>query len=152
MEASQIPVVGPVDYLVLGFPAGQQNFTGEAIDELAKLVAEGAIKVLDMLLVAKGEDGTIEGTEVHEGPAGDLGRLLSKEADLAMVLAEEDIEKVGATLEPGGVAAVLVWENTWAAPFATAVRRAGGELLASGRIPTQALLAAAEAELAREGA
>lgn len=152
MEASQIPVVGPVDYLVLGFPAGQSNFTGEAIDELAKLVAEGAIKVLDIMLVAKGEDGTVEGTEIHEGPAGDLGRLLSEEADLAMVLAQEDIEKVGVHLDPGDVAAVLVWENTWAAPFATAVRRAGGELLASGRIPTQALLKAAEAELAREGA
>lgn len=152
MEASQIPVVGPVDYLVLGFPAGQSNFTGEAIDELAKLVAEGAIKVLDIMLVAKGEDGTVEGTEIHEGPAGDLGRLLSEEADLAMVLAQEDIEKVGVHLDPGDVAAILVWENTWAAPFATAVRRAGGELLASGRIPTQALLKAAEAELAREGA
>ncbi|UUY03907.1 DUF6325 family protein [Svornostia abyssi] len=152
MEASQIPVVGPVDYLVLGFPAGEQNFTGEAIDELAKLVAAGVIKVLDMMLVAKGEDGSIEGTEIHESDAGDLGRLLDAETDVALLLAEEDIAKVGATLEPGDVAAVLVWENTWAAPFATAVRRAGGELLASGRIPTQALLAAAEAELAREGA
>ena len=82
----------------------------------------------------------------NELAAVDVGELLALEADLAMLLAEEDVEAIGAALEPGSVAAVLVYENSWAGPFASSVRRSGGQLVASGRIPTQALLAAVEAD------
>jgi hypothetical protein len=84
--------------------------------------------------------------EVHEVDESNLGQLRALEADLAMLLAEEDLEEIGKILEPGNLAAVLVYENSWAGPFASAVRRSGGQLIADGRIHTQALLAAIEAE------
>lgn len=152
MQASETTALGPVDYLVVEFDDENANFTGEMADELAKLVASGQIRILDLLLVHKDENGDIEGTEVHEEAAGTLGELLSAETDIALLLAEEDIAKVGGELQPGSSAAVLVWENTWAGPFADAIRRAGGQLVANGRIPTQALLAAADAEAEREEA
>ena len=82
----------------------------------------------------------------YEVDASDLGQLRALEADMALLLAEEDVEEIGGVLEPGSVAAVLVYENSWAAPFASSVRRSGGRLVADGRIHTQALLAAIEAE------
>jgi hypothetical protein len=102
--------------------------------------------VLDLLFLKKLADGSVEGFESHEFGDDELGEMRALEAELAMVLAEEDVESIGAALEPGSVAAVLVYENLWAAPFGSAVRRAGGQLVASGRIPVQALLAAIEAD------
>jgi hypothetical protein len=98
--------------------------------------------VLDLLFLTKNPDGSIEGFESHDFGDHELGELRELETELAMLLAEEDVEAIGAALEPGSVAAVLVWENVWAAPFGSAVRRSGGELVASGRIPIQALAAA----------
>jgi hypothetical protein len=100
--------------------------------------------VLDLLLVTKDEDGTISVAELRDHDDSLVGELRSLEADLSLMLAVEDVERIGGDLELGSAAAVLVWENTWAAPFASAVRHSGGELLAMGRIPTQALIAAAE--------
>jgi hypothetical protein len=91
-------------------------------------------------------DGSIEGFESHDFEHSDVGELRELERELAMLLAAEDVEAIGEALEPGSVAAVLVWENAWAAPFASAVRRSGGQLVASGRIPIQALAAAIEAD------
>jgi hypothetical protein len=102
--------------------------------------------VLDLVLIKKNLDGSVEGFESHEFDDSELGELRSLENDLALLLAEEDVEKIGVALEPGSIAAVLVWENTWAAPFGSAVRRSGGQLVASGRIPIQALAAAVEAD------
>ncbi|HZE04796.1 MAG TPA: hypothetical protein VE127_06220, partial [Solirubrobacteraceae bacterium] len=84
----------------------------------------------------------------------EVGELRALEADLSLLLASEDVERACADLEPGSAAAVLVWENTWAGPFASAIRRSGGELISTGRIPTQALIAAVEEdrEAARAGA
>ena len=90
----------------------------------------------------KDDDGSLEAFELSDLDQGEVGDLRTYEAELAMLLSEEDVTSLGAAIEPGSSAAVLVWENTWAAPFASAVRRAGGQLVASGRIPTQALLAA----------
>ena len=84
--------------------------------------------------------------ELHDVDESDLGQLRALETDLALLLAEEDLEEIGKVLEPGNIAAVLVYENSWAAPFASAVRRSGGQLVADGRVHTQALLAAIEAE------
>ena len=97
-------------------------------------------------MLRKDLDGSVEAAELNELAAADVGELLALEADLAMLLAEEDVEAIGGALEPGSVAAVLVYENSWAGPFASSVRRSGGQLVASGRIPTQALLAAVEAD------
>ena len=146
MEGSELDVLGPVDYLVVEFPAAKANFSGEMATQLGSLVDRELIRVLDLLLLRKGVDGSVEVAELSELAAADVGELLALEANLAMLLAEEDVEAIGAALEPGSVAAVLVYENSWAGPFASSVRRSGGQLVASGRIPTQALLAAVEAD------
>ena len=143
---------GPVDYLVVEFPAGQSNFTGEMASELAALVQSGTIRVLDLLILQKDADGGVEALEIDDLDGLDDMRLL--ETEIAEILAAEDVAHLGAALEPGTTAGVLVFENTWAAPFASAARRSGGQLVASGRIPIQAILASIEAEdaLSTEGA
>jgi hypothetical protein len=113
-------------------------------DELKKLLDSGTIRVLDLVMVTRAEDGTVEAAELRDHDETDVGELRSLETDLSLVLAMEDVERVGADLEPGSTAAVLVWENTWAGPLASAIRHSGGELIGTGRIPTQALIAAAE--------
>jgi len=144
MADINIDDLGPVEYVVVGFPADKADFSGAMADELKKLMDSGTIRVLDLLMVTRGEDGSVAVAELRDHDESEVGELRSLEADLSLVLALEDVERVGADLEPGSAAAVLVWENTWAAPFASAIRHSGGELLAMGRIPTQALIAAAE--------
>ena len=146
MEGNNLDVLGPVDYLVVEFPSDKANFSGEMAAELKSLVDRELVRVLDLVIMSKDLDGAVAVDEVHDVDQSDLGQLRALEADLAMVLAEEDLEELGKVLEPGNVAAVLVYENSWAAPFASSVRRAGGALVADGRIHTQALLAAIEAE------
>ncbi|HZE04502.1 MAG TPA: DUF6325 family protein [Solirubrobacteraceae bacterium] len=146
MTDDDVDVLGPVDYLVVEFPAQRANFSGEMAAELSALIDRGLIRVLDLLFLRKNEDGSVEGLESHEFGDDDLGELRALEDELAMLLAEEDVEAIGAALEPGSIAAVLVFENVWAAPFGSAVRRSGGQLVASGRIPIQALAAMLEAE------
>ena len=140
--------LGPVDYLVVEFPAGAQNFNGEMAAELARLSGAGTIRILDMLILQKNEDGSVDALEIDEVPGVDEIRAL--EADVAEILAAEDVENLAEAMLPGSVAGVLVWENSWAAPFASAARRAGGQLIATGRIPIQAIAASMEAELAAE--
>ena len=146
MTDTDIDELGPVDYLVVEFPTEQANFSGQMATELSALVDRGVVRVLDLILLRKELDGSVEGFESHDFGDTDLGSLRELETDLALLLAEEDVESIGAALEPGSVAAVLVWENVWAAPFASAVRRSGGQLVASGRIPIQALATAIEAD------
>jgi hypothetical protein len=136
--------LGPVDYLVVGFPAGKADFSGAMADELKKLTDSGTVRVLDLVIVTKTDDGTVEAAELRDHDESELGELRSLEAELSLLLASEDVERVGADLEPGSTAAVLVWENTWASPLASAIRHSGGELIANGRIPTQAIIAAVE--------
>ena len=143
--------MGPVDYLVVEFPAGAQNFSGEMAAELARLSESGAIRILDLLILQKNEDGSVEGVEIDEvsdSSGADEIRML--EADVAEILAAEDVENLAEAMLPGSVAGVLVWENRWAAPFASATRRSGGQLIATGRIPIQASAASIEAELASD--
>ena len=140
--------LGPIDYMVVEFPAGEQRFSGAMADELASLVESGLIQILDLVVLVKDADGSIEGYEIED--LGDLGALKALEADLAEFLAFDDLEHLAAAMEPGSAAGVLVWENSWAAPFAVAARESGGQLIASGRIPTQAIRAAVEADAALE--
>ena len=136
--------LGPVDYLVVGFPRDKSDFSGAMTDELKKLVDSGTIRVLDLVMVTRADDGTVEAAELRDHDESEVGELRSLEADVSLLLATEDIERAGADLEPGSTAAVLVWENTWAGPLASAIRHSGGELISTGRIPTQALIAAVE--------
>ncbi|MGZ4188001.1 MAG: DUF6325 family protein [Solirubrobacteraceae bacterium] len=144
MSESDLDVLGPVDYLVVEFPADKADFSGEMAAELTALVDRELVRVLDLLILRKDADGSVEALELHELEESKVGELLALETELAMLLAEEDIEAIGLAIEPGSVAAVLVYENSWAGPFSSAVRRSGGQLIANGRIPTQALLAAIE--------
>ena len=118
-------MLGPVDYLVVEFPADKANFSGEMAAELTSLVDRGLIRVLDLVLLVKNEDGSVEAAELAQADEATVGGLLSLVGELATVLAEEDIEKFTEIIEPGSLAAVLVFENSWAAPFASSVRRSG---------------------------
>jgi hypothetical protein len=111
---------------------------------LTDLVEAGTIRVLDLLVIRKGDDGTIDALEIDD--LDDVDELRVLEAEIAEILAAEDVAHLAAAMENGAVAAVLVWENTWAAPFASAARRAGGQLVATGRIPIQAIAASIEAD------
>jgi hypothetical protein len=146
MTDEDVDELGPVDYLVVEFPADKANFSGEMAAELSALVGRGLVRVLDLLILKKNDDGSVEGFESHDFGDDELGELRALEDELALLLAEEDVESIGAAMEPGSVAAVLVYENVWAAPFGAAVRRSGGQLVANGRIPIQALAAALEAD------
>ena len=143
-EERSLDELGPVDYLVVEFPAGQQNFTGAAADELLRLHDAGIIRVMDLVLIGKGPDGTVMAQEL--GDLEDMGDFARLETELAETLAEEDIIGFGEVMAPGSLGAVLVYENLWAAPFGAAARRSGGQLIANGRIPIQAIIASLEAD------
>lgn len=135
--------LGPIDYLVIEYANGQP--TGEALPHLLDLVESGTIRLLDAAIVAKSADGEVSAVDMAqlaELGGGELGLL---EGAATGMLDEEDIAQTGDILSPGAVGAILVYENTWAAPFATAVRKAGGQLIANGRIPVNAIIAALEA-------
>jgi hypothetical protein len=143
-QHTDLDSLGPVDYLVVEFPAGKSNFTGEMAKELLALVDAGTIRVIDVLILQKNEDGTVDATELSD--IEELGELEKLEAQLAELLAAEDVDHLAAAMEPGSTAGVLIWENLWAAPFASAARRSGGQLIANGRIPIQAIIASIEAD------
>ena len=147
MTERSLDELGPVDYMVVEFPAGASNFTGEMATELLALVDSGTIRVIDILILAKDKNGSVEAMELSD--VENLGPLQAVEAELAELLAADDVEHLAAAMEPGSTAGVLIWENLWAAPFASAARRSGGQLIANGRIPIQAIIASIEADEAR---
>jgi hypothetical protein len=148
MTEVSLDELGPVDYVVVEFPAGASNFTGEMAAELRKLADSGTIRVIDIVIVTKDENGAIDVAEFDD--IGELGELQAMEAELAELLAADDIVHLAAAMEPNSTAGVLIWENLWAAPFASAARRSGGQLIANGRIPIQAIIASIEADQATE--
>lgn len=134
--------MGPIDYIVVEWPGRQP--TGEAVPYLIDLVDRGLIRILDLAFIAKDEGGSVTELEIS-----DLGEAVAElsvfEGAASGLIDEGDRADAASVLEPGTAAAILVYENTWAAPFATAVRRSGGQLVASGRIPVQDILAALDA-------
>jgi hypothetical protein len=135
---------GPVDYLVVEFPPETSHFNGEMAKELASLVEAELIQILDLVLLHKNEDGSVDALEIDD--LDQVDELRKIETQIAEILTAEDVANLAEAMEPGTTAGVLVWENSWAAPFASAARRAGGQLIASGRIPIQAIAASLEAE------
>ena len=144
MTQTSLDELGPVDYAIVEFPVGASNFTGEMTKELVALVDSGTIRVIDVLILTKDQDGSVEAMELSD--VAELGELQKLETELAELLAAADVAHLAAAMDPGSTAGVLVWENLWAAPFASAARRSGGQLIADGRIPIQAILASIEAE------
>jgi len=142
MSAEELNEMGPIDYLIVEWPGRQP--TGEAAPHLIDLADRGLVRILDLVFLVKDEDGSVTTLEI-----ADLGDQASAFADFegasSGLLSDEDAEEAGNALEPGTSAALLVYENRWAAPFAAAVRRSGGQLVATGRIPIQAVLAALDA-------
>lgn len=141
MNGDDVTEMGPIDYVLVEWPGRQPN--GEAIPHLVDLVDRGLIRILDLAFIAKGEDGSVLAMDLTD--LGDVVELAVFEGASSGLLGEEDFEEAGGALEPGTSAALLVYENTWAAPFASAVRRSGGQLVASGRIPAEDFLAALDA-------
>jgi len=134
--------MGPIDYLLVEWAGRQPN--GEVAPHLIDLVDRGLIRILDLAFVTKEEDGTVAGLELSD--LGDGAAELEVFAGASSgLLSDDDLTEAAAALEPGTSAALLVFENTWAAPFAAAVRRSGGQLVASGRIPVEDVLAALDA-------
>jgi hypothetical protein len=137
--SEELDEMGPVDYVLVEW-SGKQP-TGEALPHLVDLVEGGIIRILDMAFITKDEDGMVAGVEI-----ADLGDRIKEvsifEGASSGILSEEDTREAAQALEPGTSAALLVYENTWAAPFAAAVRRSGGQLVAGGRIPVDAIIAA----------
>jgi hypothetical protein len=148
MTETSLDELGPVDYAIVEFPAGASNFTGEMAAELLSLVDRGIIRVIDILILVKDDDGSVEALELSDVP--ELGELQTLETELAELLAADDVDNLAAAMDPGSTAGVIIWENLWVAPFAAAARRSGGQLIANGRIPIQAIIASIEADLESE--
>ena len=139
MSSEEEAELGPIDYLLVEWPGKQPN--GEALPHLVDLVDRGLIRILDFAFIKKEEDGSVIQLEI-----ADLGdEILVLEGASSGILSDEDTSEAAQALENGTSAALLVYENSWAAPFASAVRRSGGQLVASGRIPVNEILAALEA-------
>ena len=144
MSTTDFDHTGPIDYLVVEFPADRQP-DGSALPLLRDLVEQNVIRVLDLAFVRKGTDGSVEGIAIDAvGFGGEVDVALFAEA-ASNLLHPTDLEQAAAVLERGCSGAVLVYENCWAAPFASALRREGAQLVASGRIPVQGILAALDA-------
>jgi hypothetical protein len=146
---AEIEEMGPIDYIVLEFPGNK--FTGEAFPALLDLVDRGLIHVLDLLFVRKELDGSVDALAISDlgGEDSDFDLTVFEGASSGL-LGDDDVAEAAEAIEPGSSAGLLVYENVWAAPFAAAVRRSGGQLVASGRIPVQAILASLDALEAAE--
>jgi hypothetical protein len=143
---ADVDQLGPVDWIVVEFP-GPDFGKGQVAPILADYVDRDLVRILDVLFLRKDANGDIEPFELSDLGEGELGEFRGLEAELAAVLSEQDVLDLAETMDPGTSAVVLVYENVWAAPFGAAVRHVGGQLVASGRVHTQALLAAIESDL-----
>ncbi|MCX4767250.1 DUF6325 family protein [Streptomyces sp. NBC_01275] len=135
--------MGPIDYVVVEFPGNRM--TGEGFPMLVDLVDRGLIRILDLMFVRKEADGSVAGLEIADLTGDGALDLAVFDGASSGLLGQDDIEEAGAALEPGSSAGILIYENLWAAPFAAALRRGGAQLVASGRIPVPAVLAALDA-------
>ncbi|NDO87897.1 DUF1269 domain-containing protein [Cellulosimicrobium cellulans] len=135
--------MGPIDYIVVEFP--ENRLDGEALPLLLDLVDRGIIRVLDLAFVRKSTSGEVSAVDLRNLDATGGFDLTVFEGASSGILGDDDLEEAGAALAPGAAAGVLVYENTWAAPFAAALRRGGGSLVAGGRIPVEAVVAALDA-------
>jgi hypothetical protein len=133
--------LGPIDYLVVEWPPDKQP-TGEALPMLVDLVDRGLIHILDLAFVRKEEDGTITGLALEDLDLDGNPELQVFAGASSGLLGEDEYVEAGEVLEPGASAALLIYENTWAAPFATALRKSGAQLVANGRIPVNAIISA----------
>ena len=134
-------VHGPVDFLLMEFPAAR--LTGEVAPRLVELVENGIIRLYDVMVISKAEDGAVQAMEIKDSPFGQGFQYF--EGARSGLLGNEDMQEAADAMAPGTVAALLVYENSWAAPFVAAARNSGGEVIAAGRIPATAVMEALDA-------
>jgi hypothetical protein len=144
----RLEMSGPIDYLVVEFPGAR--LTGEALPILVDLVDRGLVRIIDLRFVRRTADGRVTAIELADLDHDGTLDVAVFEGVSSGLLDDGDLDEAGAVLEGDCAAAVLVYENVWAAPFARAVRRSGGQLIASGRIPVQAILARLDADEASD--
>jgi len=135
--------IGPVEYIIVGFPGNK--FNGEILPELGKLVDGGTIRILDLVIITKDAAGNVAAIDYEDHD--DVALFAALDGEIGGFISDEDIEYAAADLEPGSSAALLIWEDVWAAPFVEALRNSGGVLIEGSRIPHD-LIELAEAELA----
>ena len=145
--SEELDQLGPIDYIVVEWPGRQP--TGEAAPILIDLVDRGLIRIVDLAFMRKAEDGSIETLEL-EGMAEEVAEFAELVGANSDLLSDADLAEAAQALDAGTSAAVLVYENRWAAPFAAAVRNSGGQLVANGRIPVQAIVEALDTAEASE--
>lgn len=143
MSDDDLDQMGPIDYIVVEFPGSKM--TGEGFPILLDLVDKGIIRILDLAFVTKDLEGSVRRVAITDLDGDGQLELATFEGASSGLLGEDDIDDAGTVLEAGSSAGILIYENVWAGPFASALRRGGGRLVASGRIPVQALLASVEA-------
>ena len=144
MSTEEFEELGPIDYVVLEWPTSHPNAGGEVAPLLIDLVDRGIIRIFDIAFIAKDEDGTVTAIDLAQLDGEGAG-FAEFEGASSGLIGDDDFQDAGSVLEPGTSAAIIVWENLWAAPVAIALRKSGGQLVASGRIPVQAILAALDA-------
>ena len=125
--------IGPVEYLILGFPGNK--FTGQIVPELSKLLDSGLIRIIDLTFISKDSAGNI--TVVEYDAVEELAAFAGLDAEVGGILSDEDVAHAALSLEPNSSAALLIWEDTWATPFAEAVRKANGVILEGARVPRE---------------
>jgi hypothetical protein len=138
---SDIDEMGPIDWILIEFA---KPLTGEAAPPLLDLVDRGLIRILDILFITKSDDGVVAAVDISQLPGDEAAQVEIFIGASTGILGDEDVDAAGAALEPGTRAIMMVYENTWAAPFAVALRKAGGQLIDQGRIPVQSIVAAFE--------
>ncbi len=147
--STDLDETGPIDYMVVEFPGSRM--TGEGLPLLVDLVDAGIIRILDLVFVERKLDGSVSALEIADFNNDGVLDLAVFEGASSGLLGQDDVEEAASAIEPGNSAGILVYENVWAAPFAAALRRGGAQLVASGRIPVQAILAALDAAEGAEG-
>ncbi len=135
--------MGPVEYVIIGFPGNQ--FTGEIVPELSRLIESGVVRIIDLVFVGKNEDGDVVVIEVDEN--ADMTAFAMLDGEIGGFIGDEDVQHAAAAIEPGSSALLILWEDVWAAPLVQAIRNSGGVLLEGSRIPAE-LIEDAEALLA----
>lgn len=140
---SDLDVHGPIDFLLLEFPDGEP--TGKPADALLDLVDRGIVRIYDLLVLRKAEDGTVSGMEITDLSADDVGGITVFAGARSGLLGDDDARQAAGAMKPGTVAALLMYENAWAVPFVAAARQAGGQVVASARIPAQDVMDALDA-------
>jgi uncharacterized protein YuzE len=125
--------IGPVEYIAIAFPGNK--FSGEIIPAIQELQKSGTIRVLDLVIISKDGDGNVTGIELNEASPEEQATLAALGVQSRNLLGQEDIEDIGAALDPNSTAGLMIWENVWAARFAQSLREADGILIANGRIP-----------------